>query len=145
MPREGEREMDKRIKRLLLRSLEGPLKRRDRLRLDGALRDSEELRRYRDEADALRRDLAAGAAESFRPGFPGRVLAKLEADRIEDDPQTVHYKRFKAVFRRFAWAAFLILAFLITYNLAHSELVPRNELLYACDQTVGEFLNLPVF
>jgi len=137
--------MDKRLLRLLVRSLEGPLKKRDRHRLDRALSESEELRRARDEIEAMRRDLASGAARSFRPGFPGRVLAKIEADRIEDDPQTVHYKRFKAVFRGFALAAFLVLAFLITYNLAHSELVPRNELLYACDQTVGEFLNLPIF
>jgi anti-sigma factor RsiW len=137
--------MDKRLLRLLVRSLEGPLKKRDRHRLDRALSESEELRRARDKIEAMRGDLAAGAARSFRPGFPGRVLAKIEADRSELDPQTDHYRRFQAVFPGFALACCLVLAFLITYNLAHGELVPRNELLYACDQTVGEFLSLPIF
>jgi hypothetical protein len=137
--------MDKRTRRLLLRSLEGPLKRRDRLRLDGALRASDELRRYRDELEALRRGLAAGAAESFRAGFAGRVLARIEAEAAGEDRQVAHVRRFKTVFRGFALASALVLAVLITYNLAHDELVPRDHLVYACDQTLGEIMNVPLF
>jgi len=137
--------MDKRLLRLLVRSLEGPLKKRDRHRLDRALSESEELRRARDEIEAMRRDLASGAADSFRPGFAGRVLAGLEAADNEDGRQMLFYAGFQKVFWRFTLAALFILAVLISYNLAHSELLPANELLYASDQTVGEFLNLPIF
>ena len=137
--------MDKRARRLLLRSLEGPLKRGDRLRLDDALRKSDALRRYRDEIEALRQSLAAGAAGSFRPGFAGRVLARIEAEAAGEERQAAHYRRFKTVFRGFALASALVLAVLITYNLAHDELVPSDHLVYACDQTLGEIMNVPFF
>lgn len=138
--------MDKRLMELLLRSLEGPLiKRRDRLRLDRTLSESEELRRARDEFEALREGLAAGAASSFRPGFSGRVMAGMETAASENGRQFLNYDRFQKVFWRFTVASLVVLAILVSYNLTQGETIPQGDLLYAADQTVGEILKLPVF
>jgi hypothetical protein len=137
--------MDKRILKLLYRSLDSPLKKKDRQRLDKALEESEELRRHKLEIVSMRQAVADGALRSFRPQFAERVMGRIQFASSIKDSLNVQYETFRTVFKRFAVAALIILVVLISYNVAHSDWLPKDEIFYVSDMTINKILQTPVF
>ena len=137
--------MDERILKLLYRSLDSPLKKKDRQRLDKALEESEELRRHKLEIVSMRQAVADGALRSFRPQFSERVMGRIQSASSIKDSLNVQYETFRTVFKRFAVAALIILVVLISYNVAHSDWLPKDEIFYVSDMTINKILQTPVF
>ena len=136
--------MDKRILKLLYRSLDSALKGKDQRRLDKALEESEELRRHKIKIESLRQAIADGAIRSFRPQFVEHALNRIQAAQSAEDNPHIYFEIFKTVFKRFAIAAVFIIIVLIFYNLANNDLLPKNEIFYASDLTIGKILQLPI-
>ena len=137
--------MGKRILKLVYRSLDAPLKRKEQERLRRALAASGDLRRQRDEIIALRQAVADGAARSFRPEFADRTLDRLRSGPAREDRLAALLRAYAAAFKPVAIAGLVILAVLVSYNLANRELMPRDAIFYASDLAVDKLLHLPVF
>ena len=137
--------MDKRILKLLYRSLDSPLNKRQEDRLNRALAGSPELRRQRDEIIAMRQALADGAGRSFRPGFADRTIRRLRSGPEREDSLAALVRAYAGAFKPVAIAGLVILAVLVSYNLANRDLMPRDAILYASDLAVEKLLRVPVF
>lgn len=137
--------MDKRTLKLLYRSLDSPLNPKEQRRLEAALAGSEELRRRREKIIALRQALADGATRSFRPGFADRTLERLRSAPASGDRWLAVLRNYAAAFKPVAIVGLILLAVLVSYNLANRELMPKDAIFYASDLAVGRLLHPPVF
>jgi len=54
-------------------------------------------------------------------------------------------RTYGAAFKPVAIAGLVILAVLISYNLANKEMLPRDAIFYASDLAVDKLLRIPVF
>jgi hypothetical protein len=137
--------MHRRLLKLLTRSMDAELAAPDLARLEAALKESEDLRRTRDELLAVRRAAADSAASGFGPGFADKVLAgtRLAVRR----PQTADavFNSFKTVFKPLAIASAIVLVLLVTYSVTRGDLIPRGEIYYASDITLNKILQLSSF
>jgi hypothetical protein len=136
--------MDKGILKLLYRSFEEDLRPVEKTRLSGALEESKELRRLKNEIVFLRRAVGEGAARSFRPGFSDRVMARVEAPPPAENGAEQLSRAFQWVFRRFVVVALLVLTVLITYNLIHTKGISAGDVYYISDVSFGKILPLPL-
>jgi hypothetical protein len=137
--------MDKRILKLLYRSLDSPLKKKDQERLHTALGESEELRHHQIEIMSMRQAVAESASRSFAPGFAERLRARIQRSQNAKNGLNGQFKAYKAVFKPFAVATLAILVILIFYNISHNELLPRDKIFYVTDLTFEKLLQVPVF
>jgi anti-sigma factor RsiW len=137
--------MDKRILKLLYRSLDAPLKKKQEERLRRALAESTELRRRQAEITALRGALADGSPRSFRPGFADRALERIRSARESPDRLEALARAYAVAFRRIVIAGLIVLAVLVSYNLASGDLLPRDAIFYASNLAVGRLLRVPMF
>jgi hypothetical protein len=140
-----ERKMDRKVLKLLYRSLDFALKKKNQRRLDRALQESEELRRHRAELLAMRQAVGDGAVRSFRPQFVERTMARIHSGRDSVDNRDIFFRVYRAMFLRVALVGLLILVGLISYNITHKDLVPRDAMFYLSDRTVGRILEVPIF
>lgn len=137
--------MDKRILKLLYRSLDSPLKKKDEERLDKALEESEELRHHQIEIMSMRQAVAESASRSFPPGFAERLRGRIQCSQKAKNGLNGQFNAYKTVFKPFAVAALTILIILIFYNISHDELLPKDKIFYVTDLTVEKILQVPVF
>lgn len=136
---------DKRILKLLYRSLDSGLDAKDQNRLDNALEGSEELRLEKERILAQRQVLADSASPSFSPFFVERVMNRVERMSPKKNGLEAFYESFKAAFRKVAIVSASILVLLISYNVVKSDIVPEGELFFVADATMEEILDLPLF
>jgi len=139
------RHPNKKILKLLYRSLDGDLNEKDRLRLDEALEKSEELRKERKKAMAQRQVVAASTGRSFGPFFAERVMNRIEISRPKKNGLEVFYGSFMSAFRKVAIVSAVVLVLLVSYNAIKSDIVPEDELFFMADTTMEEILDLPLF
>jgi hypothetical protein len=99
--------MNDRMRRLLYRSFDTSLTRRERATLDEALRTDPELRTERDSITSLRTAAPAVAAQSFGPFFAERVMARVAAEAADE---SAGYASLFAVFRPIALGAGILTA-----------------------------------
>jgi hypothetical protein len=137
--------MDKKILKLLYRSLDSSLKKGEAARLGRALAGSAELRRLESDLRAMRRALVEGSVRSFRPGFAGRAIERFRSSAELEDRSASLAGAYAAVFKRVAVAGLIVLAVLVSYNLASGDLLPRDAIFYASNLTVGKLLSVPIF
>jgi hypothetical protein len=140
-----DKEMDERTVELLYRSFDAPLEAAEEERLTAALAGLPELRRLKDEIIVLRRAVADGAARSFGPGFADRTIHRLRSGREREDSLAALVRAYAAAFKPVAIAGLVILAVLVSYNLANRDLMPRDAIFYASDLAVEKLLRVPVF
>jgi anti-sigma factor RsiW len=137
--------MEKRVLKLLYRSLDSVLKEKDRQRLDKALAESKELRQQRAEILSLRRAVAQGAACSFRPQFEDRVMNRIRsAAAVPNRPETL-IASYQWVFGRLAAVAVFILVVLVAFVLVQDGLFPKDAVFYVSDTALNRILQVPVF
>ena len=139
------RHPNKKILKLLYRSLDGDLNEKDRLRLDEALEKSEELRKEKEGLLAQRQVVADSAGHSFGPYFADRVMNRIDGLSQKKNGLEGFYDSFMAIFRKVAIVSAVILVLLISYNVIKSDIVPEDELFFMADTTIEEILDLPLF
>jgi len=137
--------MEKRILKLLYRSLDSGLKKKDQERLDKALAESEELQKYKAEILSLRQALAQGAARSFRPQFDERVLSRIRSVPTIPRGHDVLVDSYRWVFKRLAAVSLFVLMILISLAVVQDGLFPRDAIFYVSDTAISRILQLPVF
>lgn len=136
---------DKKILKLLYRSLDSNLKDKSQKKLDEALEKSEELRKDKERVLAQRQAVADSAGQSFGPFFAERVIRRIEGLGQKKNGLEVFYENFMAAFRKVAIVSAVVLVLLISYNVIKSDIVPEDELFFVADTTMEEILDLPLF
>jgi anti-sigma factor RsiW len=139
------REMEKRVLKLLYRSLDSALKEKDRQRLDKALAESKELRQYRADILSLRQAVAQSAARSFRPQFGERVMSRIRSAPKIPHRHEVLVESYRWVFGRLAAVSVFILIVLLSVAVVQDGLFPRDAIFYITDTTIDRILQVPVF
>lgn len=140
-----EMDVDRKIPKLLYRSLDAELTEKQRRRLEAELAGSEELGRERDRILAVRKAIAESPGRTFRPGFATRTLVRLRSGRPTTSAADLFFENFKNVFRHIAVVSAVLLVALAAYSLTHRDLVPKDAVYYASDVAFGRILQLPVF
>jgi hypothetical protein len=139
------KETDRKVLKLLYRSLDSDLKDKDQRKLDEALEKSEELRKEKERVLAQRQAVAASASQSFSPFFTDRVMSRIEGLGQKKNGWEAFYEGFMAAFRKVAIVSAVVLVLLISYNVIKSDIVPEDELFFMADTTMEEILDLPLF
>ena len=137
--------MEKRVLKLLYRSLDSGLKRKEQERLDKALAESKELRKRRADILSLRQALAQGAARSFQPQFDERVMSRIRSVPTIPRGHEVLVDSYRWAFRRLAAVSLLILMFLLSVAVIQDGLFPQDAIFYVSDTAISRILQLPVF
>lgn len=137
--------MEKRVLKLLYRSLDSALKEKDRQRLEKALAESKELRQHRAEILSLRQAVARGAARSFRPQFVERVMSRIRSAPKIPHGHEVLVESYRWVFGRLAAVSVFILIVLLSVALIQDGLFPQDAIFYVSDTTIDRILQVPVF
>jgi hypothetical protein len=112
--------MDKTIRKLLYRSFDRPLNKREQKRLDAGLARSESLRREKQEMESIRRRVAAASMSSFGANFPAKVMARLAKEMADNGTLLFHEFIFR-LFRPVAIAATIIIITLISINISKTN------------------------
>ena len=138
--------MNKRILKLLYRSMDAPLGKKDGDLLSRHLAGSKELRKIKGDLLALRQELAASAAGSFRPGFVERTVARARGGTLSPAASAESFaEAFLAVFKPFAFAAVLLLVVGFSFALLHGDIIPKEAVYYVSDLSLSRILQLPAF
>ena len=139
------KDKDKKILKLLYRSLDDDLKDKDQKKLDEALEKSEDLRKEKERVLAQRQAVADSAGQSFGPFFAGRVMNRIEGLGQKKNGLEAFYESFMIAFRKVAIVSAAVLVLLISYNVVKSDIVPEDELFFMADTTIEEIFELPLF
>jgi anti-sigma factor RsiW len=137
--------MEKRVLKLLYRSLDSALKKKDQERLEKALAESKQLRQHRAEILSLRQALAQNAARSFRPQFEDRVMNRIRSAPAVPNRLEALLEPYRWVFARMAAVTIFILIVLVTVVLVQDGLFPKDAIFYISDTTASRILQVPVF
>lgn len=139
------KDMDKKILKLLYRSFDDKLNPEETERLDRALKESEALRKEKEQIFAQRNALAESSSPSFKPFFPERVMGRIESLQDKKNGFESFYETLLLIFRRFAIVGAAILLLLFIYNLQSGDILSSEEIMFASDITFEEILDLPLF
>ena len=139
------KDKDKKILKLLYRSLDDDLKDKDQKKLDEALEKSEDLRKEKERVMAQRQAVADSAGRSFGPFFAERVMNRIEGLGQKKNGLEAFYESFMTAFRKVAIVSAAVLVLLISYNVVKSDIVPEDELFFMADTTIEEIFELPLF
>jgi hypothetical protein len=137
-------EMNKKTVKLLYRSFDDDLDEKEKNELKDALKNSEELRREKEKILAQRKAISESGAESFKPFFAERVMARIDA--LSEKPGVENfYETLRTVFRPFAIVGAVALVALLLYNLGIGDILSSDEVFYVSDSAIEEILQLPLF
>ena len=137
--------MDKNILKLLYRSFDDELNPKEKERLDRALKESEELRKEKEQILLQRQALVKSSTPSFKPFFAERVMNRIETSGQKINGFESFHETLLLMFRRFAIVGAAILLLLLVYNLQTGDILSTEEIMFASDFTFEEILNLPLF
>ncbi|MFH1195212.1 MAG: hypothetical protein V1720_05840 [bacterium] len=107
----------KNLEKLIFKSLDGVLTEKESAALEYELKNSSEAKKLFAELRSLRKGIENLPELTFKPFFEERVIAKLNIDNSKSESFPNFPEALGLSFRKFAIAAALILALLITYNL----------------------------
>ena len=136
-------EMNKNILKLLYRSFDSKLNKKEQNQLNIALKRSAQLRREKELITTQRKALSATGEQSFKPFFAERVIKQITSQK--ENGLEAFYEAIKHVFRRFAVVGALVMLILVTYNLSIGDNFSQEEAFYASDLTYEELQQLPLF
>ncbi|MGB2908607.1 MAG: hypothetical protein WBB73_16015 [Candidatus Aminicenantaceae bacterium] len=137
--------MNKKTLRLLYRSLDGRVSKKEQRILEEALGRSPELKAEKEQIQRQREMLSQGAAHSFAPGFADRVVGGLDTSAAGTNGWELFYATLLTLFQRFAIAGAAALLLLLIYNLQLGDQLSPEEIFFASDATHEELKRLPLF
>jgi hypothetical protein len=85
------------------------------------------------------------AASSFSPYFADQVMNRIEEEEKHQKNWIDFYISLKAVFRKVAVIAAIMLLVLISYNLKIGNAFSEEEMIYASEAVYNELESLPLF
>jgi len=115
--------MSKKLLTLLYRSFDEELTAAERLQLERALANSQELRAEKERIIQLRSDIANTRATAFRPFFVQRVMHRIQAEQKPADVPVTFFESLLCIFRPVAIAAAILILVMMSYNLLSSDRV----------------------
>jgi len=101
------------IKKILIKSFDSLLTQKEEERLESELVKSEKLRREKFLVEKLRVELFALQTLRFSSGFKDSLLEKI---RLRNYPQIFFYREIGFAFKKFVFAAILLITLLVIYN-----------------------------
>ena len=133
---------NKKILKLLYRSFDDRLKKKEQKILAQALENSPGLRQEKEQIQAQRQAVAKTAAQSFKPFFVQRVMEQINAleGKTNGLDWQMFYESLSAVFRKVAVAGAALSIILFVYNLGIGESLTLEEALTLSDLTLQEIL-----
>jgi len=138
-------EMNKNILKLLYRSFDSKLNKKEQNQLNIALKKSPHLRREKGLITTQRKALSDTGGQSFKPFFAERVIKQITSQKEKETGLEAFYEAIKHVFRRFAVVGAIVMLILVTYNLGIGDNFSQEEAFYALDLTYEELQQLPLF
>ena len=129
--------MEKTIKDLLIRSLDGPVTERERRKLDKALARSAPLRAELKQLMRLREGLSK-SRYSFKPFFADRVMAHIQPGGQFAAPVHDFFDALFYSFRRVAFAGAVLLVLLVSYHVIENKSLSFEGLLGFQELTLEE-------
>jgi hypothetical protein len=135
----------KKVLKLLYRSLDAPLGRKDQERLQRGLSADPELRRTREGLLALRRDVAGARTGAFRPGFVERTMARARSEGLVGGADPGFLPVIAGMAPRFAVAALILVVAAASYLLISGEIIPRDAVYYVSNLSLDRILTLSIF
>jgi hypothetical protein len=144
MDKEG-MNMDKKILKLLYRSFDDDLDRKEKDQLEKALQKSDMLRNEREKILVQRQALAESPKPTFKAYFAERVMSRIESRGEKKNGLETFYKTLLATFRRLALAGAAILLLLLIYNLRIGDALSSDEIFYSSDVAIEEISDFPLF
>lgn len=109
--------MNKKIEKLIYKSLDGALSKNEADILEKELQESVNLRNEYKLIKETRKMVSENAVFSFEPFFEERVLQKMNEPEAKETNGIFEINLIPLTFRKIALAALIVLAILITYNL----------------------------
>ena len=101
------------IKKILIRSFDSLLSKKEEKRLKSELVKSEKLRSEKYFIEKLRVELFASKTLRFSPSFTNGLLEKI---RQGNYPQIFFYREIGLAFKKFVFAGILLITLLVIYN-----------------------------
>lgn len=135
--------MNKKVIDLLYRSFDGTLTPGERKELDEALSRSKELRNEKDRIVALRNEISASAAKSFRPFFAERVMHTITSAAKAKNGLEKFFESLKLAFRRVAVVSTMAILLLLVYNFVKSGDISITGAFGMSQETLVEVLESP--
>lgn len=126
-------------RRIIYKSLDSVLSEKEEMMLKKQLSSSIKLRKEKYKIERLRVMLAIYQSGKFKPDFEISLLRKINQVKYQLDK---FYKEIKFAFKRFVYAALLMIAFLILFNIEEEggiKILNKNQV------KIGEALNSEYF
>lgn len=114
--------MKQKIRKLLYRSFEEPLSIEDEKRLNDALSASDALRLEKESLTRLRKSVAAGKTQHFKPFFAEKVMHQIKS-REQESVQERFFESLLRAFKPAIVVATVLVIMLLSYNLIKSDRV----------------------
>lgn len=138
----------KNLEKLIFKSFDGTLTEKETAAFEYELKNSSEAKKLFAELRSLREGIENLPLLTFKPFFEERVLEKLKTEKSQSESHQNLPEALGLSFRKFAIAAVLVLALLITYNLNNGNSYSIENLLgtyktpleYALDPTLNLIL-----
>jgi|GEM_PF-3848557 len=126
-------------RKIIYKSLDNILSEKEEMMLKKKLSSSMRLRKEKYKIERLRFMLVAYQSGTFKPDFETSLLRKINQVKYQLDK---FYKEIKYAFKRFVYAALLMIAFLILFNIEEEgeiKILNKNQV------KIGEALNSEYF
>ena len=127
------------IERILIKSFDSLLSKKEEERLENELVKSEKLRREKFSVEKLRVELFALKTLRFSPGFKSSLLEKIQ---LRNYPQIFFYREIGQAFKKIVFAGILLITLLVLYNL---DVNGKVTLLGGEKVRIGEVINNDYF
>lgn len=137
--------MDKKILKLLYRSFDDELDKKEKKRLEEALHNSDALRKERERILAQRQAIAESPTPAFKSYFAERVIGRIDSLEKKKNGFETFYETLLAMFRRLALAGAAIFLLLLIYNLRAGDALSTDEIFYSSDIAIEEISDFPLF
>ena len=135
--------MNKKAIDLLYRFFDDALTPEENEELDEALARSKELRDEKDRIVALRNEISASAAKSFRPFFAERVMHAITSATEVKNGLEKFFESLKLAFRRVAVVSATAILLLLVYNFVKSGDISITGAFGMSQETLVEVLESP--
>ncbi|KPL18935.1 MAG: hypothetical protein AMJ92_05510 [candidate division Zixibacteria bacterium SM23_81] len=135
--------MNKKAIDLLYRFFDDALTPEENEELNEALARSKELRDEKDRIVALRNEISASAAKSFRPFFAERVMHAITSATEAKNGLEKFFESLKLAFRRVAVVSATAILLLLVYNFVKSGDISITGAFGMSQETLVEVLESP--
>ena len=134
----------KRIKKLLLRSLDWPLKPKKERKITEMINRIPELMHEKQQIVSLRNQISSSSKQTLSAHFADRVLELVAGTSSTVSYLESMYQAMVPIFRRLVFFTSILAVALLVYNLILGNYLPYSSSWILTDLTLQEILELPL-